>query len=250
MKRNGIFWLGLLSCTTLAAPVLGVTNPGNPYAGIVGRNAFALKPATPQNIAPPQAPTLPTKIFLQGITTILNQKQVFLKIQPPPPGKEVSTVLAVGQREGDVEVLEINHLEGVVKINNSGAPQTLTMENDAAHPTASAAMPIPGVPLAPAPGMPGLPTPRPATPPPAVTTFGGASKILPTRSVRSQVGSGIGQTGTAGIGGTQNLPTPTLEEQSIMMEVQREITAREVEAGTMPPLPPTEFSAPPTPPTP
>src|SRR5262245_54637973 len=97
----------VLTCTTSEA-----ITADNPYQGIVDRNVFVLKapapPADPNEANKPQ----PAKITPTGVTTILGNKRVLFKVQqparPPEPAKEMSYILAEGQREGQIEVLEID----------------------------------------------------------------------------------------------------------------------------------------------
>lgn len=54
---------------------------GNPYSGILQRNAFGLRPPSPVLKETPHAP-LP-KVHLTGITTILKGKRALLKVEFP-----------------------------------------------------------------------------------------------------------------------------------------------------------------------
>lgn len=206
MRRDIGPWdlLGLCACGLFlaGASALALTDD-NPYAAIVGRNAFALKPPPrPEDIKAPPPPA--PDIKLQGISTILGRKQVIMKVKlqarPPEPAKDLSIMLGEGEREGEVEVLEINANEGVVRVNNGGSPLTLTMTDNSEKPTPGAVPPAgaPGglPPRLPLPG--GVPPPAPAASPmtsPGVTAFGGAgtapttpssaAATLPTRTLRT-----------------------------------------------------------------
>ncbi len=101
---------------------------------ICARNVFGLKPppATPEPEI--QQPALP-KLVLTGITTILDTKRVLLMMQavgarPGEPGRETSLILAEGQREGPIEILQIDENNGRVQLKNSGTPMTLSFEKD------------------------------------------------------------------------------------------------------------------------
>lgn len=101
------------------------------------RNIFGLKgpEAAPRSTAP--APSLP-KITLTGITTILGQKLVLLKAQPPAPKggqppKTESMILAEGQQQGPIKVLSIDVGSGDVKLDNSGTLMTLNLQKDGAR---------------------------------------------------------------------------------------------------------------------
>src|SRR4051812_1482576 len=149
-----------------AVPVVTSESSDNPYQSIVDRNVFSLKPPTPA--ADPAEANKPTvvKITLTGMTTILGINGVWLKTPPPPENlgegrkSELSYILTEGQREGDIEVLEIDEKAGSVKVNNAGTVQTLTFEKDGAKLPATVAPPAAaGVPGGAA--IPGLPVARP-----------------------------------------------------------------------------------------
>jgi hypothetical protein len=178
---------GLAFCTAApAVPVDTSESSDNPYQSIVDRNVFSLKPpAPPADPAEVNKPTV-VKITLTGMTTILGNKRVLMKSAPPPgkpgegPKTEQSYILTEGQREGDIEVLEIDEKAGSVKVNNGGTIQTLTFEKDGAKLPATVAPPsAPGVPGA----IPGLPVTHPGG---AVPTAPGTipSFQLPTRVPR------------------------------------------------------------------
>lgn len=249
---------GLALCT--AASAITAESSANPYQTIIDRNVFSLKPPTP----PPdpaevnKAPAL--KITLTGITTILGNKRVLMKTAAPqakpgePPKTEQSYILTEGQRDGDIEVLEIDDKAGSVKVNNAGSVMTLTFEKDGAKlPATQAPVPL---------GVPGAPPARAFPQPPGAT--GTPSFQLPTRIPRLQVpgaqsagvplgglgaafplgatAPGYGTPGflpgnttlpafqTSGTSSTQNLlpgatPTPqySLEEQHILIEAARQV---------------------------
>ena len=77
---------------------------------------FGLKPPPPPPTPEANKPP-PPKITLQGITTFVGIKRVLFKVQMPPkpgdpPKGEQSFILAEGQRDGDIEVLEIDDKPG------------------------------------------------------------------------------------------------------------------------------------------
>ena len=169
-------------------------SPNNPYQSIVDRNVFALKPPPPPPDPEATKPP-PVKITLTGITTILG-KRALLKSPAPPgmPGEpakpELSYILAPGQREGDIEVLDIDEVGGNVKLRNAGVEVTLNIDKDGPKLAPSAAA-VPGVP-----GMPGAVPPYPGAPrgftPPAPA--GNPGFTMPTRTLRLPPG-GAGGTG-------------------------------------------------------
>ena len=166
-------WAGL--AFGLAVNATTANSPGTPYQGIVDRNVFGLKPPPPPPDPEATKPP-PPKIILQGFTTFGNIKRALLKAQmPAKPGEpakgEQSFILAVGQRDGDVEVLEIDAEAGIVKVNNFG---TITNLNFKDNGISTAAAPAPG------------PVPNPAgfVPKPAMNPFTPAGGAQPARPMR------------------------------------------------------------------
>src|SRR5882724_11471586 len=141
---------GLLLCTE--ARSMGADS-ANPYQGIVDRNVFGLKPPPapprPEDNKPP-AP----KITLTGITTILGNKRALMNVampaKPPESAKQKSFILAEGQRDGDIEVLEIDETSGTVKVDDFGTIMVLDINKDGAKLPAS---PIAPAPIAPPPAL-------------------------------------------------------------------------------------------------
>jgi len=180
MTRGERMIAGVLAGVVLGMPTQSFPAdiPGNPYQGIVERNLFNLKPPPgPEDNLPPPAP--PPKITLTGITTILGNKRVLFKVQvpprPPAPPKEESYILSEGQRDGDIEVLEIDETGGVVKFNNHGTIQTLDLTNDATKPPNSS--PPAGV-------RPGTPIRGPVGQNPNGPPADQAAKTIPSRTLR------------------------------------------------------------------
>jgi hypothetical protein len=124
MKRLGIIAVclagGLVLNTAFGA--------GNPYAPIAERNIFGLNPPQPQNIA---APEPPSKITLNGITTIFGSAQALFYVdvppRPPVPATQKSYILTEGQRQDDIEVTHIDMAKSVVTFNNHGVVQQLPL---------------------------------------------------------------------------------------------------------------------------
>lgn len=114
------------------------TPKANPYSkAIVGRNVFSLMPPSPARIVDPP-PLPPPRITLQGVTTMLGRRQVLFKVQMPPkpgePTRESFYVRSEGEREGEIEVLEIDERAGTVKFKNHGIVVILNLKNDQALP--------------------------------------------------------------------------------------------------------------------
>ena len=187
-----LVWLiGGLACCASATAVTPDSSEtsGNPYQSIVDRNVFSLKPP-PAPVDSAEANKTPVlKITLTGMTTILGNKRVLMKTAPPPgkPGEPPKTeqfyILTEGQREGDIEVLEINEKAGSVKVNNAGTPMTLTFEKDGAKLPSTPAPAVLGAQPNGAPPIPGLPGARQLPQPPG-TAVPNPSFQLPTRIPR------------------------------------------------------------------
>jgi hypothetical protein len=264
---------GLLVCAlgVGALPFQSVAiTAANPYEPIIERNVFGLKPPVP--VVDPNAEAAaknpPSKVLLTGITTILGNKRALMKSNPAPkPGetaKEQYYMLTEGQQEGDIEVLSIDEKAGLVRIKNQGQVVNLDITKDAPKIAAApVAAPAPGMPI-PAPGMGAL---QPAGVP-------GGPPGFPTRTLRLPTsGNAAGLPGMpgvtpAGVGGVQpqaggvTMPgfgmasqSPgqqqinpvhqlSVEEQMLMVEVERERTKSQVTSGRLPPLPPTRYTPP------
>jgi hypothetical protein len=168
----------LLGGLALCGPAhLSLAIAENPYAAIMERNVFALKPPPPPVDPETQKPP-PPNIFLTGITTIFGNRRAIMRTPPVPgkPGeapKEQSFFLAEGQQDGELEVLQIDEKLGSVKIKYGGSPLTLTFEKNGAK--IAGAPPAPGIPF---PGG-GLPPPPSHNP-----NLDGAMKAIPTRTLR------------------------------------------------------------------
>jgi hypothetical protein len=224
---------------SVEAIVPDVTN--SQYEAISERNVFGLRPP-PAQIGPTNPPAQLPKIILTGITTIFGDKRALMKVQPPgmkpnETAKELSLILTEGQREGEIEVLQIDEKIGSVRVNNSGAVMTLTFDKDGVK--------LPATPAV-QPGLPGVPSPLPVTagaaPNPYTLPANGGLRRSSARNPRvsgaaANVKSGFSTPTAAPVGG---VPTPTglapisaqatsapgqdltPEEQAIILEFQRQ----------------------------
>lgn len=200
---------GLLALALNIAVRAATADGSNPYSEtIAGRNVFSLKtPPPPPNPEDLVKKDPPPKILLQGLTTILGRRQVLYKVQLPAkqgqPAKEESFVAAEGERNGEIEVLQIDENAGVVKFNNHGTIEPKNMKDDVAKALA-APSPPPAQPGVPPPAIPGLPRPTAAVNPAnsgasSVTAFGTGAGNIPTRTLRTSAtpvgGFGLGPSG-------------------------------------------------------
>jgi hypothetical protein len=248
---------GLLFSTGVKAVVTDAK--GDAYNVIVDRNVFGLKPQETNGPPPPPA-TPATEVKLAGITTILSTPRAILQWKQPgqpaatgksaaPPGKEESFIMVEGQREGIIEVLEINSKANSVKIKNGGEPMLLTFDTHGVKlpNTPPSAVPAPGgLPVPPGGARPGIPT--------ASVNPGAAGLNVPVVGNPNPIGGGGRGGGNLANSGSSSIPirqlrgapgTPTQnppltpEAQLILMEVERERTKPHVAAGVLPPIPPT-----------
>jgi hypothetical protein len=102
----------------------------NPYAPIVVRNVFGMNPPPTNDVnATPVEP--PPKITLNGITSILGQLQALFKVavaaKPGQPAKDESYILSEGQRQDEIEVVQIDEKNCLVTFNNHGTVQELPL---------------------------------------------------------------------------------------------------------------------------
>jgi hypothetical protein len=103
--------------------------PHNPYAPIVARNVFNLNPPQPETPAEQADP--PPKITPNGIMSIFGQLQVLFKVATPAkagqPAKEDAYILSEGQRQDEIEVVQIDEKDSLVTFNNHGTVQELPL---------------------------------------------------------------------------------------------------------------------------
>ena len=216
----------------------------NPYTALVNRNIFGLVPVPPPvpPPAPPEEP--PPKITVNGLMRLFGTTYQVLfktpgKVKPGQPPKEESYVMGEGERNDDIEVKKIDPDAGMITFVNHGVVQECPLV--AAQNTGPVAGPG-------GPGGPGMvgggPVPGLAPGVPGAGRFGRVPR--PNKNVTSS--GELGQQPQASLGGaspanvTSNPVNPenlSPEAQVIMIEKNRLDTQQQVDAGTMPPLPPT-----------
>jgi hypothetical protein len=128
MTFSQLGFIGLLGLLMCPASEAGLERSlPNRYQSIVERNVFHLVPEPP----PPETPRPPLpEVALTGITTILDDKRALLKIRYPAvagaPAREEECILRPGEKEGPIEVVEIDERRESVTVNNSGTIMTIT----------------------------------------------------------------------------------------------------------------------------
>lgn len=239
MKHNSLTLACGLSALLAGTQMGTAISADNPYLDtITNRNLFSLKPPPdPASLIPVvQPPPLPD-VKLAGITTLMGNTRAILRVmrpaKAPDPAKEVSLFLSPGSpAEDGVQVLEIDVARGLVKISNSGTPQTLDITKNAPK-AAAAPPPATGLPVPPP--RPGgvipVPPSAPGAPPP-ITSIG-----RPMRGSGPVIGGGPNQLGTpAG-------PEPVSAEMAAINYAGMVLRDKPLtDAGIMPPYPPSELT--------
>jgi len=226
-RAKTLLWIA--GSLAVAVTTDAITQDSSPFDRIVVRNVFSLK-----SPAPPPDPELlkpaPPTIELQGTSTILG-KLVLFKVKATRPGdKDESYILSEGQRKDGIEVKVIDEKSGSIQFDNHGTLQILTMAENSSKPSKS---PVAG----------GIPRPvRGITMTTAVRGQQGLKKVPTTGNPRtSAVPASAGVVGTAKIKQSKQ-PQVTAEEQTVLIEVDRELNKDNIAAGQYPPLPPTELT--------
>lgn len=246
---------GTADAAPAAAPAAPEPGSDTPYASIIARNMFGLVPIPPPDPnagLPPPDP--PPKITPNGIMTIFGRDQALFKVadkpKPGQPAKDNSYVLAEGERQDDIEVLKINHTDGIITFNNHGTVQELPLvaAKDAGGPAGgSGGGPGNGGGI-PRPGFGNRPAPSFGAMRPAMGMSGGLNSAPSFNrngaNASGQGGLAFGGGGTTGgMNQSQNGDAPmTIEQQEFLIETQRKI-AQEQGDPIAPILPPTAGNA-------
>jgi hypothetical protein len=233
VRRITSNWVGCaIAVWALGAGLLMGNVDTNPYATIVDRNPFALKPPPPPPAPPEQtAPPVPmAKVTLTGLLSTFGEPRVLLEIIEDggkgAAGTAKKPILREGEREGSVEVLSIDVVKNTVRLRNSGVETNITFT------VAKSSGPAPG-----GPGVPGAPpafTPPPINVPQPQNPQASAGGVPPG----NQGGGGVtlmgnnaaapGAFGTTADSGMRTIPSRPLrtenmtkEQSDLLMEVNR-----------------------------
>ncbi|HTD87943.1 MAG TPA: hypothetical protein VK850_15320 [Candidatus Binatia bacterium] len=263
VRQNTQNWaVCALAVLALANGVARANVEGNPYATIVDRNPFALKPPPPPP-PPPEttAPPVPmAKVTLTGIVSTFGEpRALFEIIEDAKAGTTPKRpILREGERLGPVEVLGIDVVKNMVRLRNSGVETNVTFNVEVAK-----AGPVPG-----GLGVPGAPpafTPPPINVPqplghspqassptvisPNGAAPGGGVTLMGNNAAASTTAGLPGALGGSADGGMRTIPSRPLrtenaannsgppmtkEQADLLMEVNR------LRGG--PPLPPTSLT--------
>jgi len=224
----------ILAAAAMATAAYGVSRPATAdrYEQIPERNLFGLKPRETPAAQEPQRPPL-RKVILTGVTTLGGYKRALLKVEPlagHAGEKEESLILTEGQREGDIEVVQINEKTGKVTLNNAGVTETITFEKQAPSLPAGAPGHMPGMPVGSTAAVP--PPALPAAPSPTGRPYSRQRAGWPMNTAVAPAAPGsVSPTNP----GTPVVPTPnpanpvpqdlTPEEQAIIAAIQQQSAA-------------------------
>jgi hypothetical protein len=224
---------GLVLNTATRADDGGLAN--NPYASIVARNVFSLNPPQPE--APPEQADPPPKITPNGIMSIFGQLQALFKVSIPAkggqPAKEESYILSEGQRQDDIEVVQINEKDCIVTFNNHGTVQELPLNK--------AAVPPPNTIIAP---------PGRMVPGQIPTRFGGrfggpgAARNRALANGSAAAAAPTPESSSSTTSASSQAAPMTATEEAVLIEANRLLTQKQVDEGTFPPLPVTSLTPP------
>ena len=249
-----VYVAGLLA----AGSALATLTENNPYHPIVDRNAFALRPPPPPPTNAPTVVEIPANIKFTGITKTGGRKMAWFMIPARDATKPAEYYnIFEGDRnpdgKGGIDVVKINEEKGEVEVMLVGKAMTLSFDKNGLKPTAVAAAPAP----VPMPLPVGSPIPMSLPNQPQIAP--GGTMAIPVQGGGAGVPQPTAQPGRTIPGrqlrvSPQNQPSTsqtqgpaTLEEATVMVEIQRELTKDAVAKRQLPPLPPTPMSHPPPP---
>ena len=273
MKRAHIF--GSLLLALLGVVAAAHADTAGDYSVILERNPFGLKPPPPPPPPPTNAPPeTPTNYKLTGISALFKPTRVMFVNQLPGKPQPEYITLSEGQRQGSLEVVPggINLRRGEVKVKISGVESTMSFEKNGIKvastgpaPGAPMPVPIPGMspnPSLPKPGgtmtAPGMAVPNNAPPsyqPPVQLPVGTPAPTDPNAVPSFNVNRPLRTTGAVSLPLNQQASQPTPPDhgvvdpvrQAVAIEVNRAAFQQQTARGELPPLPPTDLSAPPLP---
>jgi hypothetical protein len=163
IRRMGGVRQWILAACVIGSALNGLAEarPGETYNSIVARNAFGLKdpPVKETNAPPPQPQPKKEDFYLTGISTIGNPKKpkayLLAKDQSKKDYEQKYYNLAVGDRQGDITLNEVDTKGRRVKITYQGEEKWLSMKDNGV-PTPVGPMVNPGM-HGGVPGVPGMP---------------------------------------------------------------------------------------------
>jgi hypothetical protein len=239
-----VLWLVALVAPTIGLPAIThAVSPDNRYHVISQRNVFNLRPPEPPTRTN-EPPPPPQNVKLTGITSLLGVKRAFFEVSPPAergksPGKEQSFIIEEGERQGVIEVLQINERAATVTIRNDGVEAVLALDKSPGLPSSPNGPPAPGMAGGshiPPPGIrPNMPdrlqsaeTEERPNPHPLDFSQAAADAAPDPKQSHSQPT-------------TQSPPNPdmSLEQKVLLTEIERQRMQPLIDQGLYPPIPDT-----------
>lgn len=217
---KSLMWMPVMLALTATAGRASIAETnGNPYQVIVERNAFGLKPPPPPPVVTNKPPEV-HNIKFTGISHDGAGKKAYLMSTDPPKAGQPAVVeyycLGEGQKQGEIEVKQIDETAETVTILNGIELLTLNFKD---HGNAASAPPA-------QPGLPGIVLP-PGTPPPGTPAtpamaaynnrYGlpGANPTLPVSNPGTAVYNAA--PGTPNVMGTIDQSSRTIPTRSMRM---------------------------------
>jgi hypothetical protein len=246
MKRpvEIVLWLAALVAPTIGLPAIThAVSPDNRYHVISQRNVFSLHDPPPHTNDPVPPRPLP-RVKLTGIASLLGVKRAFFEVSPPaqpgkPPGKEQSFIIEEGERQGVIEVLQINERAATVTIKNDGVEAVLALDKSPGLPSSPNGPPTPGM-------AGGSHIPPPGIRPNMLdrrqsAETEGRPNLHPLDFSQAAADAGPDPRQSHSLPTTQSPPDPdmSLEQKVLLTEIERQRMQPLIDHGLYPPIPDT-----------
>jgi hypothetical protein len=163
LKTAYVLGCAAVSGLMIASAVADTTSEdANPYAVISDKNVFHLNPPPPPPSTETAKPPDLQKVMLSGFQKVGNRMKVYLAIPAKDPKDTAYLALQAGEKERDVEIVNIRADKEEVDILNTGTPMTLTVKSNGFALTGGGGAKGGGPPAPAGPGhrMPGMPPPN------------------------------------------------------------------------------------------
>jgi hypothetical protein len=147
VNRRSHIWRAFCGAAAICSFAWGEVLAENPYSTILPRNAFALKdpPPPPEPPPPAPAPKAPVNILLTGLAEFDDGKRAYLMVNKVggKGGESLYLTLREGERQEDIEVLQIDGAGESVLIRNNGVESSLNFRDNGNKSAPAPAVPPP-----------------------------------------------------------------------------------------------------------
>jgi hypothetical protein len=191
--KRAVFAAMTMGCVSAVSSLWADARP-NPYLSIVQRNPFGIKEPPPQ-VAPekPEIQAPLAKVVLTGVTSMFGEPRALLEITESEPGKGPvinKRTLKQGERDGSIEILQIDVVNAKVRIKNGPIETNVVFEVAKAGPQDARPMgPTQFQP--PHPNPPGTPFNSPMVPNAGAANAASSPYILSPDSANSSRNGGV-----------------------------------------------------------